>query len=79
MALKRSHFANAIRFAGQVKMYPTPAAQDAKNSTLPPSQKVRDSVPGALLRDGEPPGGQLNPQWVEWLMGYPDGWTDLER
>jgi hypothetical protein len=20
-------------------------------------------------------GGQLNPQWVEWLMGYPVGWT----
>ena len=23
-------------------------------------------------------GGQLNPQWVEWLMGYPAGWTDLK-
>ena len=22
--------------------------------------------------------GSLNPQWVEWLMGYPSGWTDLE-
>ena len=22
--------------------------------------------------------GQLNPQWVEWLMGYPVGWTDCE-
>jgi predicted DNA-binding protein YlxM (UPF0122 family) len=22
-------------------------------------------------------GGALNPRWVEWLMGYPDGWTDL--
>ena len=22
--------------------------------------------------------GQLNPTWVEWLMGYPEGWTDLE-
>ena len=20
-------------------------------------------------------GGQLNPQWVEWLMGWPIGWT----
>ena len=25
-----------------------------------------------------PDGGQLNPTWVEWLMGYPEGWTDLE-
>ena len=22
-------------------------------------------------------GGQLNPPWVEWLMGWPIGWTDL--
>jgi hypothetical protein len=22
--------------------------------------------------------GQLNPNWVEWLMGYPIGWTDLK-
>ena len=23
--------------------------------------------------------GQLNPTWVEWLMGFPSGWTDLEH
>jgi DNA (cytosine-5)-methyltransferase 1 len=23
-------------------------------------------------------GGRLNPTWVEWLMGFPTGWTDLE-
>ena len=22
-------------------------------------------------------GGRLNPTWVEWLMGYPLGWTAL--
>ena len=22
--------------------------------------------------------GPLNPTWVEWLMGYPTGWTDLD-
>jgi hypothetical protein len=22
-------------------------------------------------------GGHLNPEWVEWLMGWPIGWTDL--
>ena len=22
--------------------------------------------------------GSLNPTWVEWLMGFPTGWTDLE-
>lgn len=25
----------------------------------------------------EPACGPLNPTWVEWLMGFPTGWTDL--
>lgn len=58
---------------------PTPAAQDAKNSTLPPSPKDRDSIPGYLLRNGETAGSELNPQWVEWLQGWPIGWTESER
>ena len=44
-----------------------------------------DSTFGAKLSDavlfeeknGET-GGQLNPTWVEWLMGWPLGWTDLK-
>jgi len=28
------------------------------------------------MRSGN--GGKLNPMWVEWLMGFPLGWTDLE-
>lgn len=55
---------------------PTPAAQDAKNSTLPVSQTDRDSVPGYMLRTGQE--GSLNPDWVEWLMGWPIGWTSFE-
>ncbi|WP_162988367.1 hypothetical protein [Brevibacillus laterosporus] len=58
-----------------IKNWPTPAAQDAKNSTLPPSQIDRDTVPGAVMREGHE--GQLNPDWVESLMGFPIGWTDL--
>lgn len=27
---------------------------------------------------GEANGGPLNPAWVEWLMGWPIGWTDSE-
>lgn len=22
--------------------------------------------------------GQLNPEWTEWLMGFPAGWSELE-
>lgn len=30
------------------------------------------------LVSAEELGGPLNPTWVEWLMGWPLGWTDLE-
>ena len=126
------------------QLLPTPTAQDGKNSTLPPSQKNRGSLPGYLIRmyptprsscahgpsnapnrQGAPDlqtvvsmfptpttgaglcggtgnyqqlmklreagviteeerrnmsqgnGGQLNPDWVEWLMAFPPGWTDI--
>jgi hypothetical protein len=57
-------------------MWPTTAAKDSKNATFPPSQIDRDTVPGALMREGQ--SGQLNPEWVECLMGFPPGWTDLD-
>ena len=130
-----------------VKMYNTPTAQDAKNSTLPESQMDRGSLVGAVMREmfatlqardyrtgqvsrwedrehrsrnlndqiamyptpttgagmcggtgnfqqlkkleeqgvitdqerrsmSQGNGGQLNPYWVEWLMGFPPGWTE---
>ena len=59
------------------KTWPTPTVNDSKNCTLPPSQVKHDNIHGALLRDGEKAGGALNPTWVEWLMGWPLGWTDL--
>lgn len=37
---------------------------------------------GASLNSGDglatAAGGPLNPGWVEWLMGFPEGWTDCE-
>lgn len=33
----------------------------------------------AKVKDPDQPSSVLNPDWVEWLMGYPVGWTDLER
>lgn len=29
------------------------------------------------VHPGQRSGGKLNPTWVEWLMGFPIGWTDL--
>ena len=58
-------------------LLPTPTANDAKNSTLPASQAKRDGIAGYLLRTGENPGSEINPAWIEYLMGFPEGWTDL--
>lgn len=49
---------------------PTPTVQDAKNN-CGPSQTDRDALNVTV-------GGPLNPEWVEWLMGWPIGWSSLE-
>lgn len=54
-----------------VKRFPTPTAQDAKNNGSQ-SQTERNTAPLNVVA-----GGRLNPTWVEWLMGYPTGWTEL--
>jgi len=62
-----------------VKMWPTPTTNDANNATLPPAAKDWDIIPGALMREGyTKEDGQLNPEWVEVLMNFPRGWTDME-
>lgn len=59
--------------AVSARMYPTPTTQDAANNGGP-SQSERNTPPlNAVV------GGTLNPDWVEWLMGWPVGWTDTAR
>ena len=59
------------------KTYPTPRASDgpprsSHNRTWSTTDKNLHTVVA------KPEGGQLNPEWVEWLMGWPIGWTALE-
>lgn len=62
-------------------LWPTPRATQwqARNHTayLRPNgpQNLENAVAAA---DAKSVGGKLNPAWVEWLMGFPIGWTDLE-
>ena len=56
----------------RMQTYPTPTCQDAKNNGSP-SQKRRRTPPLNAVC-----GGPLNPEFVEWLMGWPIGWTDCE-
>ena len=53
-------------------LLPTPTVQDAENCGGP-SQARRNTPPLNSIA-----GGPLNPQFVEWMMGFPLGWTALE-
>jgi hypothetical protein len=59
------------------KMYHTPTTNDAKNLTFPESQRNRSSIIGDMMKNNKP-GGKLNPNFVEFLMGYPMNWTKVE-
>ena len=70
------------RLETAVKMWPTPTASDHKGSG--PSlirsdgkNRLNDRLDYATEQRAQN-GGQLNPTWVEWLMGFPTGWTDLK-
>ena len=57
--------------AAAVKIWPTPVVSAA--NTI---KTKRDRPQG--MRLDETVGGHLNPEWVEWLMGWPIGHTGLE-
>ena len=55
-------------------LWPTPTARDHKDAGRNmdwAKAKAKCKLAGAI-------GGQVNPAFSEWLMGYPQGWTDLE-
>ena len=60
------------------RMLPTPRGRDWKGQTQRGIHAPNDALPNMDKGDGKPIGGMLNPQWVEWLMGFPIGWTDCE-
>jgi DNA (cytosine-5)-methyltransferase 1 len=62
---------NLETIVGQ-RMWPTPTAHNAKETNAP-SEALRNTPTLAAQA-----GGTLNPTWVEWLMGWPLGWTDLK-
>ena len=57
-----------------VKLWPTPNASPVTFGGVQCSGDGRE-IPNKL---GWAVGGSLNPTWVEWLMGFPPGWTDLD-
>jgi hypothetical protein len=67
------------KLSAQVKLWPTPTAVTntggaalCKWGGSGARAKLRTMVSDTELN------GALNPMWVEWLMGWPLGWTDLQ-
>jgi hypothetical protein len=62
-----------------VQMWPTPVHSEARQGLQIRREGKKGSqislTTAVLATDA---GGQLNPTWVEWLMGWPLGWTDLK-
>ena len=52
--------------------WPTPTSHNAKECNSP--SEMNRNTPTLAAQAG----GKLNPTWVEWLMGWPLGWTDLK-
>jgi hypothetical protein len=55
------------------------AAKAFPSGMIPRSQEsmIRLIVESYQSGRSWPPHGGLNPEWIEWLMGFPLGWTAL--
>jgi hypothetical protein len=74
-----NRFPNLETVVGQ-RMWPTPNASDHIQRKTSKSWAEQGRV-NYVLSNPEitgVTGGRLNPMWVEWLMGWPLGWTDLK-
>ena len=70
---KRGDFKNDPRngLPAAAKFWPTAHANCSTGAGQSPKKQGGENLQTAVA-------GQLNPTWVEWLMGYPEGWTDLK-
>ena len=65
---------------GTGRLWPTPAAHEARlgfQHRHEGAKGSQESLTTVVCKDQGLRSGSLNPQWVEILMGYPCGWTDL--
>ena len=67
----------AVKQAERERLLPTPNARDWKDGKTAGNRKSPGLGVVAHQLDTQT-GGQLNPTWVEWLMGWPLGWSELK-
>lgn len=61
-------------------LLPTPTAHNAKETGAPGELRRNSPMLGTMAMHGqlEHPRGPLLPSFVEWMMGFPEGWTALD-
>jgi len=68
--------ANLRDQVSNMHMWPTPKEQDSRAAHWDRGKSnLGEVIQGMHRTKGD--NGQLNPTWVEWLMGFPLGWTEL--
>lgn len=73
---KSTHLTTQVYLQEQkAKMWPTPRA---KNTESYSSDGFRPTLAQCVPGESKPAPGQLSPLWVECLMNFPEGWTDLD-
>jgi hypothetical protein len=65
------------RVENPAQEFRTPSSRDWKGMSAASWRSRPTGDPTPTLPDQI--GGSLNPNWVEWLMGFPAGWTDCEH
>jgi hypothetical protein len=71
---------HSLQSMARHNLWPTPRATDGDKGTRTQEGAKREMARGRNFDPGmvaAMDGGALNPTWVEWLMGFPLGWTDL--
>ena len=67
---------DGVTLSDYIRMWPMPTSRDHKDTG-----DLLNVEEKCLLGRAVKPSvatGSLNPTWVEWLMGFPNGWTDLD-
>lgn len=79
--INRNGTNGSIGLGRLVKLYPTVTSREYKGARSAKGLKKAGRTPSNSLSDtisAEGSVGQLNPDWVEWLMGFPIGWTNID-
>ena len=69
----------AVAIYQEPTSWPTPTTKDSDKANKQMRHNHQNGLTAVVFHKEKmwPTSGHLNPEWVEWLMGVPTGWTEL--